>query len=162
MNLVKKCSKCDEYKELVNYSRKTKSSDGRYAYCKPCEVIVNRLKYLKRRGERPPKPPKSPKPSKPPKQPNPPKQPREFKGSYFAKYGITINQYNQLFLNQNGCCKICNKHQAEFKQKLSVDHCHKTGRVRGLLCRHCNFGLGFAKDDISILENMIKYLKQFI
>lgn len=150
MNLVKKCSKCNEYKELVNYSKKAKSSDGRYAYCKPCEVIVNRLKYLKRRREQPPKPPK------------PPKPPRDFKGSYFARYGITINQYNELFLNQNGCCKICNKHQAEFSQKLSVDHCHKTGKVRGLLCRHCNFGLGFAKDDISILENMIKYLKQFI
>jgi hypothetical protein len=58
------------------------------------------------------------------------------------RYGITLNDYNRMFAEQKGCCKICNKHASELKVPLQVDHSHITGVVRGLLCGLCNSRLG--------------------
>lgn len=60
-----------------------------------------------------------------------------------VKYGITSNEYDLMFSEQKGLCKICKKHQDELKRILCVDHCHATGEVRGLLCDTCNKFLGF-------------------
>lgn len=76
------------------------------------------------------------------------------------KYGITAEKYNELYNDQNGSCKICGVHQSHLGERLSIDHCHLTNVVRGLLCRHCNLLLGNASDEIGILENAIKYLKE--
>jgi hypothetical protein len=73
-------------------------------------------------------------------------------------FGIDIHEYNKMLLAQNYSCKICLSHQSEFKKQLFVDHCHKTGKIRGLLCNHCNIGLGKFKDDVGIINNAIKYL----
>jgi hypothetical protein len=78
----------------------------------------------------------------------------------FHMYGITLTEYNNLYNEQNGCCKICNKHQMEFKHNLSIDHCHKTNEIRGLLCVNCNHGLGKFQDNVTFLENAIKYLNK--
>jgi hypothetical protein len=75
-------------------------------------------------------------------------------------YGIDAEKWNEMFLQQNGCCKICNRHQTEFKNKLSVDHCHKTGKVRGLLCNDCNRGLGAFKDNTELIKIAINYLNE--
>ena len=74
------------------------------------------------------------------------------------QYGLTIEDYNDLFNKQNGCCVICNKHQSQLKRKLFVDHDHKTGKIRGLLCYRCNSVLGFSQDNIYLLQKMINYL----
>jgi hypothetical protein len=74
-------------------------------------------------------------------------------------YNITIEDYNKLFEKQQGKCAICGKHQNELKRKLAVDHNHITGEIRGLLCGNCNKILGFAYEDINILQNTIKYMK---
>jgi hypothetical protein len=73
------------------------------------------------------------------------------------KYGITLNDYNSLLLKQNGCCKICCEPHKENKT-LAVDHCHKTGKVRGLLCHHCNTAIGLLKENPIFLNNAINYL----
>ena len=57
-------------------------------------------------------------------------------------YGKTLDWYNQIFGDQNGRCKICGRHQSEFKKRLSIDHNHLTGEVRGLLCNKCNHEVG--------------------
>ncbi len=75
------------------------------------------------------------------------------KRSYEKKYGITIEDYNEMVEKQGGKCLICGK---EFK--LVVDHNHKTGCVRGLLCPNCNFGIGFLQDDVELLQKAINYL----
>ena len=75
-------------------------------------------------------------------------------------YGITIDDYFLILQNQNYCCKICKKHESEFKIAFAVDHSHKTGKVRGLLCMDCNIGLGLFKDDIMILDSAKLYLKE--
>ena len=74
------------------------------------------------------------------------------------KFGITLEDYNSMFSEQNGCCKICNKHQTDFKARFCVDHDHETNIVRGLLCRSCNLLLGFANDSIENLYSAIDYL----
>lgn len=70
------------------------------------------------------------------------------------RYGITKEQYEQILEAQDGKCAICKR----FK-KLVVDHCHKTNRVRGLLCGGCNILLGHLDDDAKLLENGIAYLR---
>ncbi|MCR4285084.1 MAG: endonuclease VII domain-containing protein [archaeon] len=75
-------------------------------------------------------------------------------------YDITLEDYNELFFNQHGCCAICGTHQIDFKRQLFLDHCHTTGKIRGLLCQHCNFILGQAKDSIIILQKAINYLNK--
>lgn len=79
-----------------------------------------------------------------------------------STYGITLDDYNKMFNDQNGSCKTCFIHQSELKNPLFVDHCHTTGKIRGLLCYKCNSALGFANDDIQVLNNLIEYLKDSI
>lgn len=77
------------------------------------------------------------------------------------KYGITLDDYNTIFMEQSGCCIICGKHQSEMAHALAVDHSHKSGQVRGLLCDGCNVVLGYVNDDISILKRMVSYLEKY-
>ena len=76
-----------------------------------------------------------------------------------SKYGLTEKEYKNLFVKQNNRCAICGCEFTE-NNKGFVDHNHKTKKVRGLLCTKCNTILGMANDNISILENSIKYLKE--
>lgn len=77
------------------------------------------------------------------------------------KYNLTFDEFIKLRKNQQDLCKICqNKETNPQYSVLAVDHDHKTGKVRGLLCGHCNTGLGKFKDNISILERAISYLKE--
>jgi len=74
-------------------------------------------------------------------------------------YNITIADYNRMFAEQNGECKICRRHQSQLDKKLFVDHDHKTGKVRGLLCCSCNLVIGNANDNMEILQSSIEYLR---
>jgi hypothetical protein len=80
------------------------------------------------------------------------------------RYGITPADWNQMFREQGGVCAICRKEFAEtnqagnHKDNAVVDHCHKTGKVRGLLCPHCNLGLGHFMDSPKILQAALLYL----
>lgn len=73
-------------------------------------------------------------------------------------YNLSLTEYNKMFEKQNGKCAICERHQDELKFKLSVDHCHRTNKIRGLLCDKCNRGIGFLNDDKEIVQNALKYL----
>jgi hypothetical protein len=79
-----------------------------------------------------------------------------------ARYGIVSSDYKAMHDNQNGLCAICGKPESLRNQHgavpLSVDHCHKTNKVRGLLCAQCNQALGMFEDSIEILANAIGYL----
>jgi hypothetical protein len=78
-----------------------------------------------------------------------------------SKYGITLNEYMEMFNEQKGNCAICGRNQKMFKKRLCVDHCHKTKKVRGLLCPSCNMSLGKFKN-IEILESAINYLRNVL
>lgn len=79
--------------------------------------------------------------------------------SRLKQYNLSIEAYNSMLRSQNECCKICNKPS---KYGLCIDHDHKSGKVRGLLCNRCNLGVGHFYDDIQTLENAVLYLKQHI
>ncbi len=72
------------------------------------------------------------------------------------RYGIEQEDYDRMLEEQDGCCHICG--DPPTKHRLSVDHCHETGTVRGLLCHNCNHGLGKFKDKITLLLGAVKYL----
>ena len=73
-------------------------------------------------------------------------------------YGISIEQYKAMLEAQNYRCKLCRKHQSEQKNRLHVDHCHVTGRIRGILCAPCNSGLGLAKESSELYLKAADYL----
>lgn len=82
------------------------------------------------------------------------------------KYNMEQDEFYLYWVAQKGKCFICGIDMTAPKKKrgqdltsVSVDHCHTTGKVRGLLCSGCNKGIGLLKDDIQILKNAIKYLE---
>jgi hypothetical protein len=75
------------------------------------------------------------------------------------RYNITLEQYNDLLFKQNSTCLICHKHRNELNKDLVVDHCHETGKIRGLLCNMCNTSLGFIKEDFQSAINLAKYIQ---
>lgn len=76
------------------------------------------------------------------------------------KYGITLEQYEELLVRQNNCCAICDRHESQFKTKLAVDHSHKTHKIRGLLCTACNYRLVAKHEDPSLLRKIASYIEQ--
>ena len=75
-------------------------------------------------------------------------------------FGITAEEYNRMLIEQKGKCGICHSTTPNSKQysNFNVDHDHGTGQIRGLLCTSCNRMLGFAHDNIEILNSAVKYL----
>ena len=79
-------------------------------------------------------------------------------------FGLSVSDYEAIAVKQNGLCDICRQpesfvHKAtNTTAQLAVDHCHKTGKVRGLLCKSCNTALGIFKDDTKLLLQAIDYL----
>ena len=71
------------------------------------------------------------------------------------EYGITLDQYNEMFKAQEGKCAICQRHQNELTRTLCVDHDHKTNKVRALLCVTCN-------TDVSVVENRLEEMTKYI
>ena len=76
---------------------------------------------------------------------------------YKRKYGVTLADYNRMYKEQKGGCKICGRRP---KRRLHVDHDHTTGVVRGLLCSSCNLALGLLSEDSSVVEKVVRYLKR--
>jgi len=81
------------------------------------------------------------------------------------RYGITVEFYNELLEKQNKACAICTlpetrRHQNGKVKNLSVDHCHSTGKVRGLLCYSCNTSVGFMKENFIAITNLALYVAE--
>lgn len=79
--------------------------------------------------------------------------------STLKKYGITADDYMKMLEEQDYRCAICGR--SPKNRRLNIDHCHKRGHVRGLLCFSCNYGLGFFFDKIASFEKAVEYLKRF-
>lgn len=83
-------------------------------------------------------------------------------------YGVTLEWYEERFTEQNGVCAICKKPERRFDKRnkkpflLAVDHDHKTGKQRELLCSFCNHGLGNFSDDIALMRAAIAYLERHV
>lgn len=78
------------------------------------------------------------------------------------RYGITYNEYLEMILKQGNKCKICEFQFTNDKMggKPFIDHCHNTGKVRGILCHSCNIAIGNLKDSVELMEKAIQYIKE--
>ncbi len=149
--MTKACSICNVEKELDKFYKRKDALDGYEGNCKECREATrrktdnfysNRNKATrkhdaKRKGKR---------------------------GAYHLSktYGLSMDDYSNMKEEQDHKCLICKQPNDEDMHygKFVVDHCHKTGKVRGLLCNKCNLMLGNARDEITILEEGIRYLKE--
>ena len=85
---------------------------------------------------------------------------------FLKKLDLSFSEFKKLLIKQNFLCALCKKpetlkHQSGTPRLLCIDHNHKTGAVRGLLCQKCNSGLGFFNDDIDLLEKAVLYLQKY-
>lgn len=76
-------------------------------------------------------------------------------------FGITLLQYNSVLDEQNHKCMICRRHESEFKNSFAVDHCHKSGKVRGLLCMDCNVLLGHYENKPELFQQFNFYIHYY-
>ena len=83
---------------------------------------------------------------------------RSHRAGIKRKFGMSEEEYIKMSDAQDNRCAICGVHQLELDRKMAVDHSHKTGKIRGLLCMHCNVGIGYLKDSVDLLEKAQKYL----
>lgn len=126
------CLKC-------NGSERYVSSYG----CVPCSTTANDKEYIKNYG----------------KTPKAKLRAREYRIK--SHYGMTSISYNNMRENQKFSCAICLTHETQvYKSRLFIDHCHTTKKVRGLLCHHCNIGIGALKDSPELLMKAKGYLEQ--
>ena len=144
---TKTCSKCCNVKPVDEYRKHSR-------VCKPCRKAARRERYLANPKERIEGCIKRAAYVK--------NNPRKVALSYKKnKFGITPERYEELELSQGRSCAICKKDVNKVGSKnnlLSVDHDHRTGKVRGLLCNKCNSMIGLVKEDPKILVSAIDYL----
>lgn len=83
------------------------------------------------------------------------------KRNNLKKYGLSIDEYNQMLKKQNNICLICEKEfGSTVLSRPNVDHCHKTGIIRGIICGRCNIGIAHFEDNVETLKKAINYLEQ--
>lgn len=143
---MKKCSKCKVEKSLSEFGRSKNEKDGLQYRCKACNKETCKSWYKKNANSVIAKTK-----AKYAANPNVARN-----ANLVRKYGITLAERNEMLEKQNGCCAICN----EKLQNIKVDHCHKTNKIRELLCHNCNVLLGLAKDKVATLQNAVKYLQK--
>jgi Recombination endonuclease VII len=90
--------------------------------------------------------------------------PEKYRDQWMRKYGITSAQYDAMYANQNGKCLICEttspRRTGPRGRNLHIDHCHVHGKIRGLICGHCNAGLGQFRESATLLFKAAHYLTQ--
>ena len=151
---TKHCNGCKETKNLLDFSTNKEASDGRQSWCKACAAARTRKWYEARKASG-----------------SLPKRDRWTEAdrdrAYKRKYGITLHAARQHLEGQGHRCAIClDPVSLEVRQagkaggKAVIDHCQTTGEYRGILCHHCNHGLGQFKDNAEALRRAIDYLSR--
>ncbi len=150
----KRCYKCDEVKSLAdfNWMRVNGRPVRRKYQCKVCEVAYTRAwrKVL---------------------QQNDPEEYRQYqlrdrRRKRLSEKKVSEKDYREMMEKQNGVCAICGRLESTHKRgrvnpdRLSVDHCHKTGKVRGLLCGRCNRAIGLLRDNPALCRAAATYLER--
>ena len=136
------CRVCKKQKNLLDeyyLSRKDPTKKSSYSYeCKEC-TVARTVEYNKENSE-------------------------TVRAQYLKRqYGLTFEEFDAMLSKQDNCCAICGTDKPSKNRgrtrRFHVDHCHTTGKIRGLLCKSCNIALGEVEDNIHILKSMIQYLE---
>jgi Tfp pilus assembly protein PilP len=152
------CRKCEEEKPINQFTKGAQHKGGHRNECKNCTA-----EYSRKRRENPEIAQKSRESAARWVESNPEANKQRY---LLRKFNITLEEYQDLLLKQDGVCAICREPESVVrrsktgKEMLAVDHCHETGKVRGLLCFKCNTALGALGDSIEGLERALAYLKE--
>jgi hypothetical protein len=134
--MIKACSRCWKFFDATEFYPDSRLKDGLQGECRKCRNS-EAIKWQKQ-------------------------NPRSRRNTHLkSKFGITIEQFDSLLKLQNHCCAICMSPTPRGRGTFHVDHCHKTGTVRGLLCHDCNTGIGKFGDNVKMLQKAIDYLECF-
>ena len=137
---TKKCKSCEEHKPLSDYAKRSASKDGLQRRCRSC-MSEEQKAYRRSRDM----------------------HLIDRERNLRKEFGIGIDEYNTMLDKQNGVCSICKCEETTKRagrvMALSVDHCHETGKIRGLLCNSCNRALGKFRDSVVHLTAAIRYLE---
>lgn len=145
---TKLCPKCKQEKFASAFGKDKSKKLGLSSYCLDCAASNRKANYAKNHENEKQKLKDYYKVEK-----------DRFRGySLKALYGLSVDQYQEMLTQQDNSCKICKTHESNLKRRLFVDHCHETGKVRGLLCQYCNTMIGNAKDNVLVLQSAISYL----
>ena len=167
--MLKTCTKCGAEKTLECFTKSKSGAGGINPRCKECTSAINRASYATN-AERRKKRLMEFRKSNPGivkkwnKTSNTRRANKQSINNLFRLYGVTEEQYGKMLMYQNGKCAICkseSSNQTNMK-RLVLDHCHNTGKPRGLLCNKCNTGLGMFGDRIETVVRAAKYLRSFI
>lgn len=139
---MKSCRVCGTLKPVSAYNKKASSKDGFRTDCRDCQKEYHRKRYAA----------------------NPERHKeivRKNQRIYTAKqHGMGAEDLAALYDSENHSCAICGISEVDYGKYLAIDHCHTSGKVRGLLCTGCNTGLGNFKDNPEFLAKAITYLKE--
>jgi hypothetical protein len=135
----------------VSYFRPRRAMKRGYtSWCRDCENLASKKRYI-------------PKPAKPPSVQKPYDTLSALKRMLKSRYSITYEEYLCLYEEQNGMCAICGEYRKlGGADGLYIDHDHKNGRVRGLLCPACNAAIGMFNDDVQLIQKAIGYLAKSV
>ena len=171
---TKLCFSCVQYKPTSCFHKAKKEKDGFQYNCIDCSKKYHAKRYVEQKDKLKVQLKKYKEENKEKlevasllwKKNNPDKVKQYQRTSNLRKnFGLSMDEYEEMLANQNNLCAICEKpetfihHQTKETARLAVDHCHKTNKVRKLLCKSCNTALGLFKDDIGVMENAVQYLK---
>lgn len=159
MTRTKCCTKCFEVKLVSEFNKRGEKGNSRLrSHCKSCnytyESTLKAKKKVHYKGQNDKYNVK-----------NASKRAQYYKDNKLkfrvAKYGITEEDYNQMVEAQGNSCKVCYRYFEEVDRLSTphIDHDHETGKVRGLLCLHCNSALGQLEDDEDIIESLLMYIR---
>lgn len=132
---MKRCNSCQLEKPLDAFPLHNQKRDGRHPWCKECRSQEQRQRYTETLEYQ--------------------KQ-RRANETRLQIYNLTADDYEAILNEQEGLCKICRG----VLEKPHIDHCHTTGKVRGILCGHCNAGLGFFRDNPEFLRAAASYVEE--
>jgi len=139
------CTKCDQEKPWSEFYRKSNGFNGRTSECRSCRRAYDETRRDARRAYLATWRAQN--------------QSRQHAYQVKQHYGLEHGEYDKLLTGQGGLCAACRQPES-MKRRLSVDHDHETGAVRGLLCNACNRAIGLAKDDPARLEGCAAYLRR--
>ena len=153
---MKRCAACHNEKPLGDFYRHRRSPDGRGSYCKPCSS-ARHLEWRLANADKVRAQARARFAAEMRLTPDRVRARNRLTGFRRRGIDITLEEYNRLLLTQGGVCAICQE-PCSTGRNLAVDHDHKTGRVRGLLCSRCNSAIGLLRDDPAIAYKAEQYL----
>lgn len=147
--MSKICTNCLTEKTEEEFNFKNKEKGTRSTVCKQCHCKYRREHYLANQQYYQRKARKWIKAN-----------PTKAEDQRLKKFGITSAKYQEMLTTQNHACAVCSTPPAR-KKRLAVDHCHSSGKVRGLLCSSCNLAIGLLQDDPVRMQAALDYLQKF-